>query len=888
MDGQYKELVIISKEFGNLNVNDFNGKGNTERGHIQYPWYTECYIYALKTIFMNNYKNSFKSNLLASPDNANNIIAFFGERGTGKTTAINEFGLILQKLHKEKEWWLSQLKLPDYIAEFVRHNFQFVVLDSIDASLLTEKEDIIEMILAKMYELFEEKMEEKKPYDNEDTKIMTEILHSFDRVYNSYHKLSRGENKVDLGDSVSLILKNVPTGPKIRKAFKKILDSFLSLMQDHDSPNLNQYLVITIDDLDLNIDKGYEILEQIHKYLSDLRIIVLIAVDNVQLARVCGLHFEKEYKEKVMEIKTGKKYGINNLLIDEIEDLANCYLLKAIPINNRIYMPDMKKIVDESYILKDGMEIEVKKYLMNKAVEKMGIYYDAVGSKVQRHFIVPDTVRQLVDYNEFLESLYTVDWGKYEEEIKERKDDEEKRKAAREFIYQYNHNHVRMNRDISYRMAYNLLSDLQYKEFRRLTEENILHRAKYAIDVIDNWLEQERDEWIDEEAEKMIDNKVYRYGDLLQSLDELRECGYEDQELVNCILAYFTLDMTKEYYNYTYSLDGEERKESKNRLNSLIGATFGNEWLGDAFPLLVRPETRDAVKIGFIGEEAQISNIELRYDKKGDHISNAKKDNVESKIIKLLEKNCIIELMDILLTFIYARNADGDNCVPDIIFNFTEMSRNEYICEIKFQAEKADFDILGFMGRINIAEYKTALADKILQGIKNGVNNIRNNGIPIVLEDSKNLNQYIVYALGIKEEMDCLLFPYYNLDLSYNVLKRVRDNNRSRISAVNKKELYSEMKRLYGSIAIELFKEDIEYGIEERGFYKKFIGSGFIQKFGITYSNIDKTKFGLKDIDGTQSEKLDGLLPNAIMSLELPGNKQNIQSLGHTKDNSTD
>lgn len=880
MNEQSKELVIISKEFGDYNLNDFNKKGSTESDHIQYPWYKECYKYALKTIFMNNHKNSLKSKLPASPDNANNIIAFCGERGTGKTTAINEFGYILKNLYKEKERWLSQLKLPDYIAEFTNQNFQFIVLESIDASLLTEKEDIVEMILAKMYELFEEKMRARKPYDNDDTKIMTEILHSFDRVYNSYHRLSRGENKADLGDSVSLILKNVPTGPKIRKAFQKILDSFFSLMEDYNEKSLNQYLVITIDDLDLNIDKGYEILEQIHKYLSDLRIIVLIAVDNAQLGRVCGLHFEKEFKDKAIKMETENIKKIYDQMIDEIEDLTKCYLLKAIPIYNRIYIP---KNIEKSYILNADNEIALKDYLMKKVVEKLGIYYDAVGMK--RHFVVPDTVRQLVDYNEFLDSLYTIDWEKYEEEIKEKNDDV-KKEIAKVYMYQYYHNHVRMNRDISNRMAYNMLNNLQYKEFQRLTEKNILDRLKYAIEIIDNWMQQKKEEW--------IDNKTYRYGDLLQGLYELGRKDYEDQELVHCILAYFTSEMTKEFYSYTYNLNEGEKEESKNRLDSFVGATFGNEWLGDIFPpVLFRPESGEMVKIGFI-KEAQISNMTLRYEKTGDQISNIKKDNIKAKIIKYLEKENIIALIDILLTFINARNADGENCVPDIEFIFTETSRSAYVCKIKFRAEKADFDILGFMGRINIVEYRTILANKILQGILNGINNIRKSGLPIELKDCKDMEQDMVNILGGEKEIDCLLFPYYDLDLSYNVLKRVRENSRSRISTVKKKELYTEMKKLYGSIAVELLKEDREYGIEEKGFYKKFVESDFIQKFGITYSDIDKTRYGLEDKCGIKSEKLIELLSDAIMALKLPDNldlyeaSQDISMLDNTKDSSSE
>ena len=58
----------------------------------------------------------------------------------------------------------------------------------------------------------------------------------------------------------------------------------------------DSFLVITVDDLDLNLEKGYEMLEQMHKYLFNRRIIVLIAVDYGHL----HLLSEKYFMESLM------------------------------------------------------------------------------------------------------------------------------------------------------------------------------------------------------------------------------------------------------------------------------------------------------------------------------------------------------------------------------------------------------------------------------------------------------------------------------------------------------------------------------------------------------------------------------------------------------------
>lgn len=874
-------LKIISKEYGDYDLNDSYKSGSEENEHIQYPLYAECYKCAIETIFKNIYKKNLKSDftdqLPKSPDNAHNIIAFCGERGSGKTTAISEFGIILKNLNKksEKEWWMSQLRQTDYVIEYEKKNIQFIVLDSIDASLLTVKEDIIEMILAKMFEMFEKEMKVRKPYNNNDTKIMTEILQGFDNVYNSYHRLSYGENKADLGDSVSLILKNVPTGPTIRQNIKKLLDYFFELMGDSSERNIERYLVITIDDLDLNINKGYEILEQIRKYLSDLHIIVLVAVDYEQLTRVCDLYFERRNKKKRM-----KSYIKDRQLINEAESLAKDYLLKAIPIYNRIYMPDMRKIVEKCFVQIDGKDIDVKNYFMIKIVEKLGIYYDAIGYK--KHFVVPATIRQLVDYDDFLDSLYTIDWKNYKEKLID-KSEEEKIGIAREIMYQYNYNFVRMNRDITNRMACYLLNDFQYKRFVRIIEKNILYRSQYAIEIMRNWMQKKKEE--------QIDNKTYRYGELLQILYELGRRNYEDKELVHCILAFLTSEMTKEYYSYKYSIDENEKETSKERIENMIGASFGNKWLGEIFPQLVEINDKNekilVSKVGFI-ENVELENVFMDFNKTGDNIANVKKTNFESKVRQLLESNHIVEIIDSFLTFIISRDSDGDNSVPDIKFDFKEINNNKYSCKVSFSAEVADFDILGFIGRNNSVKVKNVLTYKILQGIVNGVNEVRNDSVAIEIEDCKELEKYISAVIDVEKESCDLVFPYYDLDLSYNVLKRVRENNKKRKYIVKKIELYSEIKKLYGIIAVELLKEDQKYGIEQDGFFKKFVESDFIQKFGIIYSNSAKEVYGLDDSEGIHLPGYSELLSDAIMALRVPDDlklyyaNRDIQTLNST------
>ncbi len=858
MDRQNNELVVISKDVGDYTIME-----DKKTEHIQYPLYMECYKYAIETILENstkNGKNNSEDDSQGSPDNVNNIIAFCGGRGSGKTTAINEFGYILEQLNTkdERNWWISKLQQTDEIREYMAQNIHFTVLKSIDASLLTEKEDIVEMILAAMYEILEKKVQEGQWYDKEEMESTSKIISEFDMVYNSYHKLSRAENKAELGDSVSLILKNVPSGPKFRQAFNKLLNSFFDIVSG--KKDLKSYLVVTIDDLDLNIDRGYEMLEQIHKYLSNKKIIVLIAVDYMQLSKVCDLYFKKKFKKGKKE----EKYKGAEGLLWEIMQLTNDYLLKAIPIFNRIYMPDKRRFVETTYILENNQEKTIKDYVIEKVAEKTGIYYDIIGSK--RHFAVPTTIRELVDYTVFLDSLYVVDWKKYEEEV-EGKCEEEREKIAEKIIYQYKRNHIWMNRDITDRMAYQLLNYQQLDVFQRLTEKNILNRAQYAIEIISNWMQQKKEE--------QIDNKIYRYGDLLEKLYELGRKQYTDKVLVYCVLAFFTSEMTKEYYSFRYNRD--EKEISQERLASLVGVSFGNSWLGDIFPRVKVVKDgiiKDFGDMGFI-ENAEIEKINIKFEKGGGHISKAKMKDLPGKILSFLKDNQIVEIIDNLLIFANARNEDGEKCIPEIKFIFCDVGKDKFKCEIKFYSKTVDFDLLSFMGRGNMPEERNALADKILYGLINGVNEITNENNEITIKECESIKAYIEEKLeGWREEEDWFLFPFYNLDLSYNVLKRVRKNRQQVLSpAIEADKIYLEIQKVYGYIAIELLREDKKYGLTH-GFFDKFVNSGFIKQFGIIYPAKAKEQYDLKDITKEVAPQYGKILSEVVKVLALPSNAE--------------
>ena len=69
-------------------------------------------------------------------------------------------------------------------------------------------------------------------------------------------------------------LQSLSSSQNVKKAFEGLVKLFTSLI-DYRRPVWNgvdtqHYVVITIDDIDLNIKNGFSMLEKIHRYLMDL------------------------------------------------------------------------------------------------------------------------------------------------------------------------------------------------------------------------------------------------------------------------------------------------------------------------------------------------------------------------------------------------------------------------------------------------------------------------------------------------------------------------------------------------------------------------------------------------------------------------------------------
>ena len=214
-----------------------------------------------------------------------------------------------------------------------------------------------------MYQVFEKEVRNRLGIKNLD-ELSKNIMQEFNDVYKNYNNVGHSERREVLGESVLVKLKNVSSSLKTREAFEELMNNFLKLLDKRQCEDCASYLVITIDDLDLNILKGYDMLEQLHKYLFNHRIIVLIAVDYNQLHTISEKHFIEALIPKVPK----EAYKDIHSAVNKAKKLTDDYLLKVLPLVNRIYLPGKEILSKDAKIVVGEEKCEIKDYILKKMI----------------------------------------------------------------------------------------------------------------------------------------------------------------------------------------------------------------------------------------------------------------------------------------------------------------------------------------------------------------------------------------------------------------------------------------------------------------------------------------------------------------------------------------
>ena len=266
-----------------------------------------------------------------SVDHQYNTISIFGNRGTGKTTFILS---ILQQIEKTYE--------------------KAKILKIIDPTQMEEKEHVFLVILSLIDTEVRSKIETHKRnynsgvccYEREWNNKLSSLAKGLPTLEGLNNK--QYENWDDDLYIVERGLKNVKAAYDLEKNFHELTELALKILQ-------KEFFVLAFDDIDVDMSKGWPVLETIRKYLTTPMFVVLLSGNPTLYSYNVRLHQWNQLKK----LKEHEDHDY----ISQVNQLEGQYLLKVLKPENRIQLRtllDYKRINDTSYMVKQKKEDKEK------------------------------------------------------------------------------------------------------------------------------------------------------------------------------------------------------------------------------------------------------------------------------------------------------------------------------------------------------------------------------------------------------------------------------------------------------------------------------------------------------------------------------------------------
>lgn len=326
----------------------------------------------------------------STDEQLNNVIPFLGGRGMGKSSAMFSYALFLKKSHGiETEYYRVR-------TENTRPHF--CVMPRIDAAMMIKGENIMDIVLAKMWDAFDNQGE----YQKKDEFFAKELTEKFKKVKKTYEIYSQTINGKETARNMTSVreMHELAACLNLREEFKKLVEEYLADKLPC-CRREERFLVLSIDDLDMTTGGVYHILEQIRLFLIIPRVIVLVTADIDRLSLSCNKQLSEELlcrgSNKLDESRQIRGYVTN-------------YLEKLFPGNLRIYMPILGTMLGVDYEIEMKQEVIEKLYNKNERVEekfderKLLMVLMAKCSNIlfpvyrmEGHFLQKDSLRKIVN-----------------------------------------------------------------------------------------------------------------------------------------------------------------------------------------------------------------------------------------------------------------------------------------------------------------------------------------------------------------------------------------------------------------------------------------------------------------------------------------------------------
>ena len=324
----------------------------------------------------------------------NNIIAFCGERGEGKSSAMFTFinAVFNEKVRKNSTVFAKCENVKNTI-------FSEPIV--IDPSAFDNVHNVLDIIIASLYRKFSDKYDASSAqFDNYRRE---KLLNEFQKVYKDISLINDQakmlEEEYDYEGSIEKISK-MGESLRLRRDLSNLVKLYLDYMIEEKTytGSISKKLLIAIDDLDMCNANAYKMAEQIRKYLiiPDIVIVMALKVEQLQLCVQ-----EENFKNYSNVLKNQEK--IEGAMID-VEDMAERYIAKLIPKSRRIYLPNVRYIENakisyqkknQEIIYEDKITNSLNASLLDLIYMKTGMRFLLNEEKL--NWLQPDNLRDTVN-----------------------------------------------------------------------------------------------------------------------------------------------------------------------------------------------------------------------------------------------------------------------------------------------------------------------------------------------------------------------------------------------------------------------------------------------------------------------------------------------------------
>ena len=222
----------------------------------------------------NKYSNEEDHYNCNNLEQMNNIIAFLGDRGSGKSSSMLSFlhGIkCIKNLNSSKGKPCSNdnERSSDYSIDSESKNIFH--LNVIDPSMLSSNKNILQIIIGQLFISFRKHVNNNNNtlLDKNSANLKKEIYASFDKVRECLQHIESDSSSLSsVEDFISF-----SSAVTLRETIEELIRNYVKYFNN----SKDGVLIIPIDDMDLNTEHAYHMLEQIRKYLMLPNVVVLLS-----------------------------------------------------------------------------------------------------------------------------------------------------------------------------------------------------------------------------------------------------------------------------------------------------------------------------------------------------------------------------------------------------------------------------------------------------------------------------------------------------------------------------------------------------------------------------------------------------------------------------------